>query len=1733
MASNLAQVVGTLLDSATDEDEAVEESVKQALCEIGSARPQAVLSASLRYIEATPNIKEHHRIRILKAVQGVIERGHSSLDMGQTGRLSTFACEEVLKGSKLESWESAACDILVALSHSNISSVMEDLTSRVSSGEVPHGGIILALTEVARNNQKAFVPYFTKILSRLLPNFGAMQKPALQFRVASALNHFSDAVIYEESQQGGEQASSFSSRSATVASALNALASTWMIQSRDALVRGSSAEAVGSMSRMIDDEQLDQSFAFIIGHIVSLLKRERSDSQARLGLTRGLVLLLTRAKTMAESHLAELLEVLHPLACHPIDYSIPLTNRVRTELLRSIEALASTFPAKVIQFLVTTLDVPKPSLQVGTCVILKHLVNATTKEITDAGMREHLISGVLKLLSVNDLEVRGAFAQLIVAMGKAGFLTMGGGRELVLFVVQQCAIGKEEIIEWEKNQKGWFSKGGSGTSPAQLRAGCERFVDALGQCAEKAVWPLLFTALIPAEYKDSLTPVTKCLCQVATNSNTETLKALVINSDVPKTSELFARLIVLSSCIIAKDHMVDEQPCSNSDLERFKEQGWNSLDLLNALGPIFDKNISKSWSENDTMRKLETMFKRSTSSLNINTNDEKKLGSVDFSYDSIEDVFASKKCNPIAMLMSSLPNVPGNWLADVGDALIKHIENGMYDNDRILKASAYVCLGTLISSMTGAERPRKWIAEMLKSVNHFNMVERNGLAIGLGMACGRKGSHVDMVLQAIAGVIRDDTVVKSSGWFGGGSERSEDECDAIKGTMLLALGYCTKFAPLQTLSSRVEAHVASHFQAALEKMRLTKVDLRDCVLRGLIEISRAIGKKGSNLQLSMRDDTLNTISSWVYELLNKKKIDTEVSGVTCSLVLEACAGLVAVVPKPDNNVIAGVLGNILIIVESPFEDDNVDVIQPLTMFFQSCVTVCANKDVLELLFFSYPGQESETNEESLFAWTNSEAAFQRYRSVKVICNTLETYLKLNNELPVEKLLFVLLPRVMDSEKDVRTAALNSVNFVTKNSNTGGDGGVKNKQRKNRMVNASSLQRFAEFKVLAKLCVENVSPARLTDDTETIGLLLRGLNDVDPASSCAASEVLYNVFKLHGANLQNIMQTMLGDEIDEGVDSDEKINSDTKTKNNNMNNKKRANEDESDIVRGALVRALDGQLKDIDGNDEAGNYRMTAKNTTLSAIRALASYHFKPFVNILLNTILPYHEAVKEIFVALSMEKYDRVAAGPKKQNELESSMLENLVEHLTLTLNDAAPGNDDEPSLIVPAAHRAFEILFNSVGQEITIFIDQQFCPLICTLLLSIGSVNCALSCDGMENSSAIDALKQLFIRACADSLIEKMEELKDEYDDESSLERQLANSNFYDNAISEIMVGLSDNDYCNPEKVFLIVQSFLTSPNGGQRVAASAICCSLILISVQIVDKNDDASKKSMDLLKNLIKAVLARATDSEAKARKHAFKALGELGKCKNNDALLPAMPTILNVLSNGLDDEAIDVKIEALRSMSILISTLPESQIVPILMNICFRVQNVFTVDDENVRKLGFEVLKIMCKFRGKTSGNFEEQSFVLLPSVLMHLKSPFEVSTAALSCLNELINLLGKETNTLKQIIDDHTSKGYRGNIIDDFDPFISTVTKKLTSLHPNRAEAWVSKSNQLVQNDSEWSDSRGSIAMILGSFVASLPNSIRSRVGVGPVCTSLVKLLESDDASVRARGALALSLLKDL
>ena len=48
------------------------------------------------------------------------------------------------------------------------------------------------------------------------------------------------------------------------------------------------------------------------------------------------------------------------------------------------------------------------------------------------------------------MSVRAVGAQLIVAMGKAGYLSFPGGRELVFFVIRQCAMSEGEKAAFNK-----------------------------------------------------------------------------------------------------------------------------------------------------------------------------------------------------------------------------------------------------------------------------------------------------------------------------------------------------------------------------------------------------------------------------------------------------------------------------------------------------------------------------------------------------------------------------------------------------------------------------------------------------------------------------------------------------------------------------------------------------------------------------------------------------------------------------------------------------------------------------------------------------------------------------------------------------------------------------------------------------------------------------------------------------------------------------------------------------------------------------------------------------------------------------------------------------------------------------------------------------------------------------------------------------------------------------------
>ena len=149
-----------------------------------------------------------------------------------------------------------------------------------------------------------------------------------------------------------------------------------------------------------------------------------------------------------------------------------------------------------------------------------------------------------------DMSVRAVGAQLIVAMGKAGYLSFPGGRELVFFVIRQCAMSEGEKAAFNKAQKqkgGWFGGGdGGGLSPAQLQLMCKRILDNLTEVAGAAVWPHpLVDAILPQEFSEALPSICKCLAAVAADPDINAAGASFdADPDMPSGAEVMARLVV-------------------------------------------------------------------------------------------------------------------------------------------------------------------------------------------------------------------------------------------------------------------------------------------------------------------------------------------------------------------------------------------------------------------------------------------------------------------------------------------------------------------------------------------------------------------------------------------------------------------------------------------------------------------------------------------------------------------------------------------------------------------------------------------------------------------------------------------------------------------------------------------------------------------------------------------------------------------------------------------------------------------------------------------------------------------------------------------------------------------------------------------------------------------------------------------------------------------------------------
>lgn len=339
---------------------------------------------------------------------------------------------------------------------------------------------------------------------------------------------------------------SLATYSLQVFSAFEVLFSIWLL-SPEAKLRIAVVECVGLMTHIIAKDKLEELISKLIPGMLSLYKKHPNDV---LSITQGLgAVLAATVKITPESlspHIDLILATLYPLVQHTPNYEDISTVKAYNEILRAFESVCFAYSDRLISYVFQKLEDTNEMARVGTLSVLKHLINSSSKQLSDK--RELVVSGLRPVLGDKSNKVRSTMAQVVIAMAHHDYLSLEGGMVLVQFVVDQCALS---VSDETNSAKGKPPKPDD-VSTKQLRQMCDNVLHLSTttiSSMQPVLWPYLLEFIVPKQYTEALSTVCKALGTLAEQLREEDDEIFDLDFDVlvnlPRPQEIVARLMVV------------------------------------------------------------------------------------------------------------------------------------------------------------------------------------------------------------------------------------------------------------------------------------------------------------------------------------------------------------------------------------------------------------------------------------------------------------------------------------------------------------------------------------------------------------------------------------------------------------------------------------------------------------------------------------------------------------------------------------------------------------------------------------------------------------------------------------------------------------------------------------------------------------------------------------------------------------------------------------------------------------------------------------------------------------------------------------------------------------------------------------------------------------------------------------------------------------------------------------
>ncbi|XP_029779511.1 maestro heat-like repeat-containing protein family member 1 isoform X3 [Suricata suricatta] len=997
------------------------------------------------------------------------------------------------------------------------------------------------------------------------------------------------------------------------------------------------------------------------------------------------------------------------------------------------------------------------------------------------------------------------------------------------------------------------------------------------------------------------------------------------------------------------------------------------------------------------------------------------------------------------ILHSDIHPLLGHRWATTIPLLLEHLDEHTEETlsqkeweEKLLANFLYKCIGTTLGAASGREVVRKHLQELLETARYQEEAEREGLACCFGICAV---SHLDEVLAQLEDFMRSDVFRKSTGIFNIFKDRSENEAEKVRSTVILCYGHVAAQAPRELLLARVESDILRNmFQCFSTKVLGIKVETKDpalklCLVRSVCMASQAVcsSAKASAFHLSRKVELV----AQMMEFIRAEPPDSLRTPIRKKALL-ACTYLVSLEPALEEQVqadmIRGCLHSVMAVLPEPEGEDG----HQESLYLD---TMHALEGLLtSLLRRNMTPQGLQIMVEHLSPWIKSPRGHERVRALGLSSCLLHHFLEhlhISALVPFHNLgLLVGLfsPRCADLWPATRREAVSCVHALLY-LQLGYEGFSRDYRDdvaeqlltlQESLVQPDAATLFHACHGVAQIIAKRLPPEQLLSLLLT---LLESLGDSDKNCSRAATVMVNCLLRERGSMLQEKVPEIVS------------------------------------VLRSKLQETREEHIL------QAAQH----------SVYLLASQHCAAVVSSLLGSPLPFDSHTCSLWRALAPE--------PSLTLQVLGLLLEKVSRDVPFKetrafLLSSSPGREATP-LPLAATCALYEVLsVLASGPAVLELYPQLFAALLLRVSCTLGvllprslqakerSVGSALAPRSLEPcSSAVGALQAMLLRGGSEDVVRCME-LEGGW-------QLLGTSAGHEEGVTRLASAMAK--FAGP-RLPLVMKALVCTQSSVyeiQRVTSTAFLAELLTSNVV----ND------LMLLESLLDNLAARQKDTCASVRRLVLRGLANIAS-GSPDKVRAHGPQLLTAMISGLDDRDDPhslVALEAMMGLARLLDLVERQDLHSVLLHVAIRIRPFFDSEKMELRSASIRLFGHLNKAcHGGCEDVFLEQVVAGLVPLLLHLQDPQAPVTNACRFALRMCGL-NLQHEELAVAFQKHLQES-RGL---HFGEFLNATCKLLMHRFPELLGRLVATS--LFYFKSSWEDVRAAAPMLTGEPCLSVPS----------------------------------------